>query len=392
MKHHQYLIVGGGLAADAAIRGIRSSEPGADIALIGAEPYRPYDRPPLSKGLWKGKHLLSIWRKTDYTDVAFYVGRSVIDVDPRRKRVVDHAGDVFAYQKLLLATGGEPRRLRLSGPVIYLRTLDDYRLLHQRAVSGAQIIVIGSGFIGCEIAAALSSVGATVTMITSERSIGAKHYPPGLSQFLLEYYRSRGVRIIPDDSVRDVISQGETASVATIRGKVLRANALVAGIGITPNVGLATSAGLAVGNGIVVDDFLRTSDPDIFAAGDVANFFSTTLNKRIRVEHEDNAETMGYTAGVNMTNQLQPYAHLSYFYSDMFDLGYEAVGELHTDHNVIEDWAEPYRKGVVYYLSGSEIRGVLLWNVWGKVADATRLIGTTVTGRPKCLSGAISAA
>lgn len=392
MKHHQYLMVGGGLAADAAIRGIRSSEPGADIAVIGAEPYRPYNRPPLSKSLWKGKRLLSIWRKTDYTDVAFYLGRSVIDVDHRHKRVVDHTGDVFSYQKLLLATGGEPRRLRLSGPVIYLRTLDDYRLLRQRAVSEAQIVVIGSGFIGCEIAAALASVGATVTMITPEHSIGAKHYPAGLSQYLLEYYRSHGVRIISDDTVRDVISQGETASVATTRGKVLRANAIVAGIGLTPNIGLATSASLAVGNGIVVDDFLRTSDPDIFAAGDVANFFSTTLNKRIRLEHENNAEAMGYAAGVNMTGKLQPYAHLSYFYSDMFDLGYEAVGELRTDHNVIEDWAEPYRKGVVYYLSGSEIRGVLLWNVWGKVADATRLIGTTVTGRPKCLSGAISAA
>jgi NADPH-dependent 2,4-dienoyl-CoA reductase/sulfur reductase-like enzyme len=149
---------------------------------------------------------------------------------------------------------------------------------------------------------------------------------------------------------------------------------IVAGIGVTPNVELALSAGLKVDNAIVVDEFLRTSHPDVYAAGDVANFHNPALAMRLRVEHEDNANTMGHEAGRAMAGKASRYHHLPFFYSDLFDLGYEAVGELNPRLETLADWKEPYREGVVYYLRDARVRGVLLWNVWGQVDAARQLI------------------
>jgi NADPH-dependent 2,4-dienoyl-CoA reductase/sulfur reductase-like enzyme len=151
-------------------------------------------------------------------------------------------------------------------------------------------------------------------------------------------------------------------------------DAVIAGIGIQPNVALAEAAGLQVANGIVVDETLRTSQPDIFAAGDVAEFANPTLAKRLRIEHEDNANTMGKHAGRAMAGASEPYHHLSFFYSDLFELGYEAVGELDSRLETFVDWKDEYKKGVVYYLDHGRVRGVLLWNVWDSIPKARSLI------------------
>ncbi|MGH8010892.1 MAG: FAD-dependent oxidoreductase, partial [Candidatus Binataceae bacterium] len=157
----------------------------------------------------------------------------------------------------------------------------------------------------------------------------------------------------------------------TESGGEIEVESVVAGLGIQPNTALAESAGLKTDNGIVVDDFLRTVNPDIYAAGDVAAFFNPALGKRIRVEHEDNANTMGHVAGRNMAGAADRYDHLPSFYSDLFDLGYEAVGELDPDSQLVCKWKEQFREGIVYYLRHGRVRGVLLWNVWEKV-DAAR--------------------
>ena len=149
---------------------------------------------------------------------------------------------------------------------------------------------------------------------------------------------------------------------------------VVAGIGIQPNVELAQTAGLQVENGIIVDEFLRSSHPDIYAAGDVAAFYNPALGKRIRVEHEDNANTMGRQAGRSMAGVSEPFHHLPFFYSDLFDLGYEAVGELDSRHEIVADWKEPNKEGVIYYMQSGRVRGVLLWNVWKQVDAARKLI------------------
>jgi NADPH-dependent 2,4-dienoyl-CoA reductase/sulfur reductase-like enzyme len=158
-------------------------------------------------------------------------------------------------------------------------------------------------------------------------------------------------------------------------GKVVDADAVVAGIGIKPNTELAESAGIKIDNGIVVDEFLRTNIPYIYAAGDAANFYNPALEERIRVEHEDNANRMGRHAGEVMAGDEKPYHHLPFFYSDMFELGYEAVGELDPALETTADWREPYKEGVVYYLKNGRVKGILLWGIFGKVNAARELIG-----------------
>ena len=166
---------------------------------------------------------------------------------------------------------------------------------------------------------------------------------------------------------------------------------MIAGLGIVPNVELARQAGLAVSDGIEVDERLRTSRPEIYAAGDVAQFPSPALGKRMRVEHEDNANTMGKIAGQNMAGADQPYEHLPFFYSDLFDLGYEAVGDVDARHETVVDWKAEFREGVVYYLDGGRVRGVLLWNTWGQVDAARALIAEPGPFRPEQLKGRLPA-
>jgi NADPH-dependent 2,4-dienoyl-CoA reductase/sulfur reductase-like enzyme len=391
MKHFRYLIIGGGMAADAAIHGIRKIDPHGTIGMVSDEPDPPYDRPPLSKSLWKDKPLESIWRNTADLNIDLHLGRKIVALDAAEKAATDDAGDVYTYGKLLLATGGAVRRLPdADDSVIYFRTADDYRRLRALSESGRDFVVIGGGFIGSEVAAALAMNGKHVTLIFPSNTIGSRIYPPALAAFLNSYYREHGVTLLASETVRSVRKNNGKIIVTTGKGVEIAADGVVAGLGIVPNIELAEQAGLKVDNGIVVDESLRTSDPDVYAAGDVANFYSTALDKRRRVEHEDNANVMGETAGRNMAGQSDRYRHQPYFYSDLFDLGYEAVGELDTSFDIIEDWKEPFRKGVVYYLRDGRVRGVLLWNTWGQVDAAAALILEQARHTRASLTGRIS--
>jgi 3-phenylpropionate/trans-cinnamate dioxygenase ferredoxin reductase component len=376
VPHYRYLIVGGGMSADAAVRGVRELDTEGSIGLVGAEAEPPYARPPLSKALWKGEPLESVWRKTEEAGVALHLGRRVTILDPGRKLVVDDHGTDYRFDKLLLATGGAPRRLPFGDDdaVIYFRTLDDYRRLRTLARPGAAFAVIGGGFIGAEIAAALATQGCTVTMLFPEEGIGARIFPADLARFLVDFYREKGVRVLPRESVTGVSRHESRIVVETKTGQRLAVDAVVAGLGIVPGTDLAAAAGLAVEDGIIVDEHLRTSHADIYAAGDVARFPAPALGTRIRVEHEDNALTMGRAAGRAMAGDSSPFAHLPFFYSDLFDVGYEAVGEMDPRGVTVADWKDSFREGVVYYLRDGRVRGVLLWNVWGQVEAARRLI------------------
>jgi 3-phenylpropionate/trans-cinnamate dioxygenase ferredoxin reductase component len=375
MKDYKYVIVGGGMTADAAVRGIRERDNGGNIAVLSGEKFPPYDRPPLSKKLWTGKPLDAIWRKTAQAKADLFLDTRAVNGDVTKKSITDNRGEVYRYEKLLLATGGVPRRLPFAADgVIYFRTLDDYQRARVLADGKSAFIVIGGGFIGSEIAAALAVNGCKVTMVFPENGIGARIYPPGLSGFLNDYFRDKGVDVLTGEKIHALKQIGTNFTVDTGSGKTLSADAVIAGIGIEPEIDLAKSLGLKVDNGIVVDEQLRAAPPDIFAAGDVANFYSAPLDMRRRVEHEDNANTMGAMAGRNMAGEAEKYDHLPYFYSDLFDLGYEAVGEFGADLEIVEDWKEPFRQGVVYYLKAGHVRGVLLWNTWGQVDAARRLI------------------
>jgi 3-phenylpropionate/trans-cinnamate dioxygenase ferredoxin reductase component len=375
MPHYTHLIVGGGMTADAAARGIREVDAHATIGLISAEAQAPYNRPPLSKGLWKGDKLESIWRNTSEAGVEFHLGRRVTSIEPALKRVTDDQGTVYTFDKLLLATGGAPRRLSLGvEDMIYFRSFDDYQRLRALAEETRRFAVIGGGFIGSEIAAALRMQGRDVVMLVPEQGLGARVFPEDLSRALVDYFREKGVGMRLGDGLAGLHRSGGHVVVETSAGETFDTDVVVAGLGIEPNVDLARRAGLDVENGIVVDEFLRTKHPDIFAAGDVANFYNPALGTRMRAEHEDNANTMGRQAGRNMAGERAAYDHLPFFYSDLFDLGYEAVGDMDARLQTVADWKVPFREGVIYYLRDSRVRGVLLWNVWGQVDAARALI------------------
>lgn len=391
MKHYSHLIIGSGMTADAAVRGIRELDPNGSVGMISMETDMPYARPPLSKGMWKGRPFEKIWRGTQTLSVDFHLGRRATELDPAAKRVKDDKGEEYTYDQLLLATGGSPIRLPFGEEhIIYYRTLQDYQRLRALTEHGQKFLVIGAGFIGSEIAAALSMQNKQVAMVFLENSIGENIYPPDLSQFLNNFYRKKSVDVVPADAVSSLEKKGDRFVVKTKGGRSFEVDGVVAGIGIRPNLEPAKSAGLKVENGIVVDDRLRTSAAHVYAAGDVAMFPHPTLGKSIRVEHEDNALLMGKQAGRNMAGADEAYTHTPYFYSDLFELGYEAVGELSSKMETIADWQEPFQKGVVYYLEGGRVRGVLLWNVWEKIKDATALIAEKGPFTAKDLKGKIS--
>jgi 3-phenylpropionate/trans-cinnamate dioxygenase ferredoxin reductase subunit len=381
------------MTAAAAVEGIRELDPDGTIQLVSAEQDPPYDRPPLSKGLWKDKPVDEIWRGKAGAEADLHLGRTVTRIDPARKTATDDRGTIYTYHRLLLATGGTARRLPFGGDdVLYYRTLADYRRLRELADAHSHFTVIGGGFIGSEVAAALAMNGKAVDLIASGPGVGGRLFPAGLSEFLDTYYQEKGVTVHAGSLAKGLerrdgrlVVQAERQDSREVTE--VSADAVVAGIGIHPNTELAEAAGLEVGDGIVVDEFCRTSDPDTYAAGDVASFYSEALGIRRRVEHEDNANTMGKTAGMNMAGGKARYDHQPMFYSDLFEFGYEAVGQLDTSLKMVEDWQEAYRKGVVYYLDEGRVYGVLLWNVWGQVDAARRLIARGVPLEPAELKG-----
>jgi NADPH-dependent 2,4-dienoyl-CoA reductase/sulfur reductase-like enzyme len=385
---YQYLIIGGGMTADAAVRGIRELDAEGTIGIVGAELDPPYNRPPLTKALWKGDPLESIWRKTGDARVDLHLGRRVTTLDLPKKTATDDHGVEHSFERLLLATGATPRHLPFGGDdVIYYRTLEDYRRVRAIADKGGAMVVLGGGFIGSEIAVALAMNGCKVTMLFPEDGIGARIFPADLAKHLVKYYRDKGIDVRSGEEVVDIQSTDAGMTIATKSGSKLKADAVIAGIGVVPNTDLAKAAGLAVEDGIIVDDHLVTSLHGVYAAGDVARFTSPVLGKRMRVEHEDNALTMGHAAGRAMAGDKAPYTHLPFFYSDLFDLGYEAVGEMDPKLEIVTDWKTPFKEGVVYYLSGGRVRGVLLWGIFGQVDAARTLIAEPGTFTAATLKG-----
>ena len=393
MAHFRYLIVGGGVTADAAASGIRDIDPDGSIGIVCAEADPPYDRPRLSKGLWKGDPLEKIRRPTETRGVAFHLGRKVTAVSPWNKCVVDDRRTVYSFDKLLLATGGAPRKLPTNNDrVIHLRDLSDFRRLSASVGEGKRYAVVGGGFIGSEIAAALAMNGKEVVIVFPGDGICSHIFPRDLSHFLNDYYRQKGVEVRPGETFREAATRGgrfvlATRNVKTFGTRDVPVDRIVVGIGILPNVALAREAKLDVGNGILVDERLRTNSTDIYAAGDAANFYCPLLGRRTRVEHEDNARTMGRVAGRAMAGHPEAYRHLPSFSSALFDLCYEAVGEVDSRLLTVADWEEPFRKGVVYYLREGRVRGVLLWNVPNLVDSARQLIAAPGPFRPPDLAG-----
>jgi len=381
MAHQfKYIIVGGGLAGASAIEGIRSRDTSGSIALFCKEGRLPYDRPPLSKGLWLGKTTLDkipVHEESFYAsnNVHVHLNTEITEIHPSKNLVGDSKGNRYVFDKLLLSTGGTPRTLSFgAGVVQYYRTVEDYLALKEVAERQNEFVIVGGGFIGAELAAALNLHGKKVTMTFPEECILQKLLPHDLGTFVTEYYKKKGVRVLPGDVATSVERSGGKVQVKTRSGKTLAADSVIAAIGLNLHGEIWKRAGLKTENGLIVNEFLQTSVSNIYAAGDITNFPASSLGKRIRIEHWDNARAQGKMAGENMAGIPKPYLYLPYFWSDLFELGFEAIGDLDSRLTTFADWKEEFREGVVYYLDSGQVRGVLLWNVWEKVDAARELI------------------
>ncbi|HEY3418632.1 MAG TPA: FAD-dependent oxidoreductase [Armatimonadota bacterium] len=383
-KHsYKYVIVGGGRAGASAAAGIREVDQDGSILLFTEEPFLPYNRPPLSKQLWTGKKPIEqifIHPEAYYANlhVDLVTDAEVVGLNADNRIVSDNRGHGYSFHTLLLATGSMPRVPDIPGAdlegICYYRTLKDFQALHSRAVSGATAVVIGGGFLGTEMTAALTQNQVQVALVYPEPMLQPRLFPPNLSRFVQDEYRRHGVMLLPGDAAVAFTRNGDKFTTHTRSGKTLTSDIVLVGIGVEPRIALAQLAHLATDDGIVVNESLQTEVPAVFAAGDVANFHSEALEKRLRIEHWDNAMAQGKVAGINMTGSRDSYTYLPYFFSDLFDHGYEAIGEIDTRMEVFADWKEENKKGVIYYLRDNRVRGVLLWNVWDKVRIARELI------------------
>ncbi len=378
MSHHyDHLIIGGGMTADAAAKGIREKDAEGTIGILGEESSAPFPRPALSKKLWTDPDFTeddAALGTAVETGATLHLGTRVDAIDREAKVVSTSTGDSFEYGTLLLATGGHPRQIPSLPPsdrVIYYRTLEHYHRLRTAVADTPHVAVVGGGYIGTEIAAALVQGGSTVTLIHPDDVLGSRTFPGVIADEVEAMFTGAGVTVHGGAKVEGGTSSPRGVTLTLDDGTTVMADLAVIGLGIEPAGLLASRAGLETSDdgGIVVDERLTTADPSVLAAGDVASYPDRILGRR-RVEHVDNATEMGAAAGRIMAGSGETYDHTPYFYSDLFDAWYEAVGTLDASlETVVVDKADGGR--VVYYVEDGEVVGVLLWKV-GNGLDAAR--------------------
>jgi len=381
-----FVIVGGGLAAGKAAEALRDSGFEGRVVLIGQEHHPPYERPPLSKGYLMGDQELTsafVHRPEwyDEQDIELRLGSRVtdIDVDGHTARV---AGQELGYERLLLATGSSVRHLPTAdesgAPVSYLRTIEDSDRIKASLLPGRRVAVVGGGWIGLEVAAAARTAGCEVVVVEALEMPLVRVLGPEVAQAFRSLHESHGVEVRTNVSVSSVESGTASAVVHLDDGASLEADLLVVGIGVTPNTGPARAAGLKTDNGIVVDEWLRASHPDVFAAGDVANAYHPRLGRHVRVEHWDNAIEQGRTAARNMLGAGQPYERLPYFFTDQYELGMEYVGSVGPEgyDEVVLRGDVPGGVFTAFWLKGGSVLAGMHANDWD-ATDAIRRVVTT---------------
>ncbi|HEU5418875.1 MAG TPA: FAD-dependent oxidoreductase [Streptosporangiaceae bacterium] len=392
-----YVIVGASLAGAKAAETLRAEGFDGTVVLIGAESERPYERPPLSKDLLLGKadrNKAFVHEPGWYAehDVDLRLGSRITSIDRSARQVRLEDGSAVGYTRLLLATGASPRRLPVPGAdlagLLYLRTLADSEALLAALRRGGQVVIAGAGWIGLEVAAAARQAGCPVTVVEPEATALRRAVGPEVGEVFAQLHRDHGVQFRFGETVSELRGDGAGSSAAgqaagsvrqvlTSGGATLDADIVVAGIGAAPNAGLAADAGLETDNGVLTDESLRTSDPDIFAAGDVANAFNPLLGRRIRVEHWANALNSGPAAARAMLGQPVSYDRVPYFYSDQYDLGMEAAGvpEPGSYDQLVYRGEPQSREFVAFWLkSGAVVAGmnVNVWDVNDAIQDLIR--------------------
>ena len=386
-----FVVVGGGLTAAKAVEELRSAGYDGDVVVFGEEHHLPYERPPLSKGYLLGDDELESafvhdpdWY--DQNDVDLRLGQRVTGLDTAAKMVRTEAGDQ-AYDKLLLATGSTPRHLAMAddsgAPVAYLRTIEDSQHLKETFAPGTSVAIIGAGWIGLETASAARKAGADVTVLESLDLPLLRVLGPEVAQVFADLHTEHGVDLRLGVQVSAVEKADGRAVVRLADGSNVTADLVVVGIGVAPNVELAEAAGLETDNGILVDEHLGASEPDVFAAGDVANALHPVLGRRLRVEHWDTAIEQGKTAAHAMLGHAPTYDRLPYFFTDQYDLGMEYIGNVGPDgyDEVVlrgDTTAAGGRTFTAFWLKGDQVLAGMHANDWDATDHLRAIVGKRV--------------
>lgn len=343
MKSTKYLIVGGGLAAARAVEAIREQDPEGAITLVGEESEVPYHRPPLSKGFMQGeqpREKIKVKPPEYYeeNDIRLLLGTKVERLDPTQREAHLSNGETLRYEKALLSTGGSPilpgfPGADLSG-VYTLRTVEDAEAIRDAAQEGRRAVIIGAGFIGMEMAASLTELGVDVTVVEMLSHLWPQFVDESLGEFFQERFQKKGIDFYLDEKVEEIRGEEHVESVVTESGKEIPADFVCVAVGIQPNMELAKKAKLEYTDGVLVNAYLQTVDPNIYAAGDIMNYPDPYFGKRRRVEHWGQADYTGDLAGRNMAGAGEPYDLLTYVWSNIFDDHLEFAGD-HEEHDQV---------------------------------------------------------
>ncbi|SFB99635.1 NADPH-dependent 2,4-dienoyl-CoA reductase, sulfur reductase [Alkalibacterium subtropicum] len=363
--NYDYLFIGGGIAAGYAAEGIREIDKKGSIGILSSDQDGPYTRPALSKKIWTDDAFTTEdvpFDTAEETGADVILDTVVTKIDRENKTVTTEDGKSYTYGKLLLVTGGEPQTL--EGPeddhVIAFRSFEDYRKLRDVSGNNQHVIVVGGSYIGTELAANLKLNNTQVTLVYPQQVLGDTRFPLELAKEYEDSYRGAGVTLM-HDSRADSYSKKDGKLVLELNnGETVEGDALVLGLGVKPRLALAEKAGLDVEDGVIVDEYFQTSDPDIYAAGDISAYPDPILGRH-RIEHVDHARKSGTAVGKSMAGAGEPYDYTPYFYSKVFDISWKAIGTLDPDLHIFIDHVDEGK--VAYYLKEGKPVGILTWNV-----------------------------
>ena len=389
-----FVIVGANLAGGRAAQALRKEGFDGRLILIGAEPDPPYERPPLSKEYLRGeapKEKLFIVPPAFYdeNDIELRLGEEAKRIDVQERAVELDSGERVSFDALLLATGGRARALPIPGVdlegVYYLRHVGDSESIAAELQEGRRLVVIGAGFIGSEVAASARMKGLDVTMleiapVPLERALGRE-----LGGIFAEIHRDHGIDLRTSEGVERFEGAQRVERVIATSGAAIDCDLVVIGVGIIPNTEIAEGAGISVNNGIVVDEYCRTDVDGIFAAGDVANFYSPILDERLRIEHWANAQSQGRAAALNMLGRKEPYNEVPWFWSDQYDLNMQLVGHAPSWDEVVFRGSVSERTFTAFYLKDGRLRAALAVNRFRDIRPSRELIKAGLEVDPRKL-------